>query len=199
MREKRQVSGRRGRIDAHDPPRFPAGSPGRYGHRLLPVCCPDRATQDPSVPQSDWPASASRWLSRRVDDLRTLMPMRAYATQTQRGLRAVPSGRGRLGACPPPQKRIGRRVRHGVIPARVVDQRRSGPVKCRQDLVGDHPAGWVKATRLGRHQDDTDGLVRTRQVNQWVGSVGVLHGASHEAMLVAVAIMPSGWGRTFGV
>jgi hypothetical protein len=31
------------RIDGHDPPLFAGGLPGRYGHRLLPVCCPDVA------------------------------------------------------------------------------------------------------------------------------------------------------------
>jgi hypothetical protein len=29
-----------GWIGGHDPPRFPGGLPGHYGHRLLPVCCP---------------------------------------------------------------------------------------------------------------------------------------------------------------
>jgi hypothetical protein len=29
-----------GRIRAHDPPLFAGWLPGRYGHRLLPVCCP---------------------------------------------------------------------------------------------------------------------------------------------------------------
>jgi hypothetical protein len=29
-----------GRICGHDPPRLSGGLPGRYGHRLLPVCCP---------------------------------------------------------------------------------------------------------------------------------------------------------------
>jgi hypothetical protein len=29
-----------GRSGGHDPPRFARGFPGRYGHRLLPVCCP---------------------------------------------------------------------------------------------------------------------------------------------------------------
>jgi hypothetical protein len=28
------------RIGGHDPPRFSDGLPGRYGRRLLPVCCP---------------------------------------------------------------------------------------------------------------------------------------------------------------
>jgi hypothetical protein len=35
-----------GRIGGHDPPRFVGGLPGRYGHRLLPVCCPDVAPPD---------------------------------------------------------------------------------------------------------------------------------------------------------
>ena len=35
-----------GRIGGHDPPRFAGGFPGRYGHRLLPVCWPDNADPD---------------------------------------------------------------------------------------------------------------------------------------------------------
>jgi len=35
-----------GRIGCHDPLRFAGGLPGRYGHRLLPVCCPDDADPD---------------------------------------------------------------------------------------------------------------------------------------------------------
>jgi hypothetical protein len=30
----------------HDPPRVAGGLPGRYGHRLLPVCCPTAPTLD---------------------------------------------------------------------------------------------------------------------------------------------------------
>jgi hypothetical protein len=43
-----------GRIGGHDPPRFPGGLPGRYGPRLLPVCCPTASTR-PSGPQSESP------------------------------------------------------------------------------------------------------------------------------------------------
>jgi hypothetical protein len=43
------------RIGGHDPPRFSGGLPGRYGHRLLPVCCPASPTR-PSGPQSESPA-----------------------------------------------------------------------------------------------------------------------------------------------
>jgi hypothetical protein len=35
-----------GSIGGHDPPRFPGGLPGRYEHRLLPVCCPDDTNPD---------------------------------------------------------------------------------------------------------------------------------------------------------
>jgi hypothetical protein len=33
-----------GRIGGHDSPRFADGLPGRYGHRLLPSCCPTSLT-----------------------------------------------------------------------------------------------------------------------------------------------------------
>jgi hypothetical protein len=33
-----------GTIGGHDPPPFAGGLPGRYEHRLLPICCP---TQPP--------------------------------------------------------------------------------------------------------------------------------------------------------
>jgi hypothetical protein len=35
-----------GWIGGHDPPRFASELLGRYGYRLLPVCCPDTAAQD---------------------------------------------------------------------------------------------------------------------------------------------------------
>src|SRR5829696_3581080 len=36
-----------GRVGGHDPPRFWVGLPGRYEHRLLPICCPTGA--DPAL------------------------------------------------------------------------------------------------------------------------------------------------------
>jgi hypothetical protein len=33
-----------GRIGGPDPPRLSGGLPGRYGHRLLPMCCPTAPT-----------------------------------------------------------------------------------------------------------------------------------------------------------
>jgi hypothetical protein len=76
MHEKHQVSSRRGRIDAHDPPRFAGGLPGRYGHRLLPICCPDTATQDLRDLNLIGLLAPSGWFSRRVNDLRTLPNLR---------------------------------------------------------------------------------------------------------------------------
>jgi sulfite exporter TauE/SafE len=34
-----------GRIGCHDPPQSSGGLPGRYGHRLLPICCPTAPTR----------------------------------------------------------------------------------------------------------------------------------------------------------
>ena len=59
-----------GRTGGHDPPRSSGELPGRYGHRLLPACCPDRigaptfATQYPSA---GW--SGPSYLSWRSSDL----------------------------------------------------------------------------------------------------------------------------------
>ena len=40
-----------GRIGGHDSPWFSGGLPGRYEHRLLPICCPDGA--DPTLVNQD--------------------------------------------------------------------------------------------------------------------------------------------------
>jgi hypothetical protein len=46
-----------GRIGCHDPPRSSGGLPGRYGHRLLPICCP--AAPDPRDHSLNRPAAPS--------------------------------------------------------------------------------------------------------------------------------------------
>jgi hypothetical protein len=58
MRNPRSVAGD-GRIGGHDPPRFAGGLPGRYGHRLLPVCCPGAAVARTFATQSE-PAARRR-------------------------------------------------------------------------------------------------------------------------------------------
>ena len=47
-----------------------AGSPDRYGHRLLPICCPDVADPTFGTTIRIAPRAASCCLSWRGDDLR---------------------------------------------------------------------------------------------------------------------------------
>ena len=48
-----------GSIGGHDPPRSSRELPGRYGHRLLPVCCPGAAVARTFATQSE-PAARRR-------------------------------------------------------------------------------------------------------------------------------------------
>ena len=48
-----------GSIGGHDPPRSSGELPGRYGHRLLPVCCPGAAVARTFATQSE-PAARRR-------------------------------------------------------------------------------------------------------------------------------------------
>jgi hypothetical protein len=61
-----------GRIGGHNPPRFSGGFPDRYGHRLLPVCCPAVADPDLRDDNLNRPPASPSCMSWRADDLRFL-------------------------------------------------------------------------------------------------------------------------------
>jgi hypothetical protein len=71
MRNPRSIAVN-GSIGGHDPPRFLGGLPGRYEHRLLPICCPDDA--DPNLRDDHLNSHRHQpsCMSCRVDDLRFL-------------------------------------------------------------------------------------------------------------------------------
>ena len=59
-----------GRIGSHDPPRFAGGLPGRYGHWLLPICCPDVADPTFETTIRITPMGHRSCLGRRAGGLR---------------------------------------------------------------------------------------------------------------------------------
>jgi hypothetical protein len=90
-----------GRIGGHDPPRFAGGLPGRYEHRLLPVCCPTTEPR-PSGPQSESPACIIP-AARAGGSVTCGVPNRGRPLVTAHA-RARPFGHG-----PSADQRVGRR------------------------------------------------------------------------------------------
>jgi hypothetical protein len=59
-----------GRIGGHDPPRFAGRLPGRYGYRLLPICCLDVADPTFETTIRITHLQHASCLSWKLDDLR---------------------------------------------------------------------------------------------------------------------------------
>ena len=149
-----------GRIGGHDPPRFPGGIPGRYGHRLLPVCCPGAAartfaTQSEPAARRPLDGAAEPCLqgqARRVMTSVSGKPTHQLLLRLQpaadRGVCAMAHGPGWVSAA-------GERARHSATPDQDFFKASSRGLR----LSGGAIYCWCRIVRLRPAADGTSRMV----------------------------------------